>query len=544
MTEWAIKEKQRGRGKGVVQAFNTAARDAIASEGWFDKALARIAPVTASRRRRARITNNLMASAYDSTSGRRGLKNWTLSSGDADFDTLNDLGTLRRQARKLERTNSIAAGYIHRRNINVVGTGILPQAWPDKEALGLTDEAARKYEIQADRLWARWVPHADFYNELDFNQIQSLVERRITVDGDVIVLRSYSDFPANRSLGLALQVIESDRLQSPHNHDTANIRGGVEKDDQGRVIAYHLADVHPGDTLKFSGKTHTERIPAYDKYGRRTVFHLKHIIRPNQSRGITALASIITKLKELENYDEAELVRARVAACFAAFIYSEDPQRSYVGRTDDTDSSGAGVDTLEPGMIEHLLPNEKVTFGQPAAQGATYDAFIERNLRTIAAGLGISYESMMSDFNDVNYSSARTILLEDRQFYKFLQQFLIRKFCQPVRDLLLEEAFLTGQLTGVRDFYADPDPWTRAMWTPPGWSWVDPVKEGQAAQLRIQNGISTLAIESAAVGGDWEANLEQIAREMKKAKKLGITLPGYQDPERISSNTGDKDDGK
>ena len=56
----------------------------------------------------------------------------------------------------------------------------------------------------------------------------------------------------------------------------------------------------------------------------------------------------------------------------------------------------------------------------------------------------------------------------------------------------------------------------------PGRGWVDPVKEAQACQIRMEIGLSTLEAECASQGLDWEEVLEQRAREKNKIKKMGL----------------------
>jgi capsid protein len=54
------------------------------------------------------------------------------------------------------------------------------------------------------------------------------------------------------------------------------------------------------------------------------------------------------------------------------------------------------------------------------------------------------------------------------------------------------------------------------------------VKEAQAAQIRMESGLSTLEDECAAQGLDWEEVLAQRAREEAKLKELGLTLMSSQ----------------
>ena len=72
------------------------------------------------------------------------------------------------------------------------------------------------------------------------------------------------------------------------------------------------------------------------------------------------------------------------------------------------------------------------------------------------------------------------------------------------------------------DFYTNRFAYTRAKWIGPGRGWIDPVKEAQAAQIRMDAGISTLEDECAEQGLDWEEVLEQRARERSRMEELGL----------------------
>ena len=75
-------------------------------------------------------------------------------------------------------------------------------------------------------------------------------------------------------------------------------------------------------------------------------------------------------------------------------------------------------------------------------------------------------------------------------------------------------------LVDAPDFYENRYAYTRCKWIGPGRGWVDPVKEAQACQIRMDIGLSTLEAECAGQGLDWEEVLEQRAREKERMKKL------------------------
>ena len=113
---------------------------------------------------------------------------------------------------------------------------------------------------------------------------------------------------------------------------------------------------------------------------------------------------------------EAELVAARIAACFSIFITSEASMD--LGTGYDRNVQGQYLESLEPGMIRHLLPGESITSFNPQRPAATFEPFVERILRAISAALGLPYELVAKDFSKTNYSSARAALLEARRYFR------------------------------------------------------------------------------------------------------------------------------
>ncbi|OQA54489.1 MAG: hypothetical protein BWY42_01687 [Candidatus Omnitrophica bacterium ADurb.Bin277] len=117
------------------------------------------------------------------------------------------------------------------------------------------------------------------------------------------------------------------------------------------------------------------------------------------------------------------------------------------------------------------------------------------------------------------------------------QEWLAQKFCQPVWEMVLEEAYLKRELK-ADTFYENRQRWTSASWIAPGWEWVDPLKEAQAAEVGLRNGIVTYSDLYAQDGKDWEECFEQRKREQEKMKKLGIEVQDANKTKDTQKNTG------
>jgi lambda family phage portal protein len=460
--------------------------------------------------------------AYKGAGRNRLRSSWLPRGGSADEDLLPELSDLRERSRDLNRNDAHASGITGTMTTNVIGTGIRPQSRVDKEALGISDKSAANFQQKAERAWKKWLPYSDASERMDFYEIQQLVDRQILENGEALIIpRMLED--RERPYALALQVIESDRLGTPPDkRGDKSIRSGVKIGENGEPVAYFIQETHPGDYRYTRGMERKFiEIPAKNEYGRKNVFHLYHVVRSGQTRGVPFFAPVLTYFKDLAEYAEAELVAARIAACFSLFITSEASMDVAVNSAYERNSSNQLVESLEPGMIKHLMPGESITSFNPQRPGATFEPFVERILRAISAALGLPYELVAKDFSKTNYSSARAALLEARRYFKVKQEWLARKLCQPVWEMLLEEAYLNGEL-GTGSFYEKRRYWVGASWIAPGWEWVDPLKEAKAAEVGLKNGIVTHSDLYSARGKDWEESFEQRKRELDKIKELGL----------------------
>jgi lambda family phage portal protein len=494
----------------------------------IDQWMMAIAPRAGVRRMQARWAGKILNASYRGAEKNRLRKDWSPLGGSADADLLPDLPTLRERSRDLNRNDAHAAAITGTVVVNVVGSGIRPQSRVDRTALGITDDEARAYERAVERAWRRWMPHADSQGRADFYELESLIQRQILENGEVLVLPLMIKDEPWRPYRLALEVIEADRLETPPGkRGDATIRDGVELGERGQPVAYWIRKRHPGDLLLGRAIARTDldyiRYPARNSAGRPNVLHLYWKKRPGQTRGEPFFAPVMTAFKDLGDYLEAEIVAARVAACFAVFIKKTDALGAVTNAT--TVESGQRIEELEPGIIDYLLPGEEVQTAIPQRAGGTFEPFVLAVLRSMCAALGLPLLLVLKDFSKVNYSSARAALLEARRFFRSYQQWLACRFCQPVWEMLLEEAWLKAELPGVNLFGPEREDWLRARWIAPGWGWVDPVKEVQASKLAVQSGISTLADENAAQGRDWEETRDQQKTERDSYAALGMPYP-------------------
>ena len=255
-----------------------------------------------------------------------------------------------------------------------------------------------------------------------------------------------------------------------------------------------------------------------------SVLHLFDRLRPGQVRGVPWFAPVILKLRDLDEYDDAELVRKKIEACFAAFVTGADDEETLGSAA--TDADGRRVESFEPGMIEYLAPGKDVKFATPSHAGG-YAEYMRVQLHAIAAGVGLTYELLTGDLCQVNYSSIRAGLLEFRRRMEALQwQLLVPGLCRPVWQRFVATAQAIGAL---------PAGTIEAEWTAPRFEAVDPLKDIQADILAVRGGLMTLKEAIARQGYDPAHVLAEIGATNAELDALGIVLD--TDP-RKATKTG------
>ena len=506
----------------------------------IDGTVSLLSPTAALRRRAARKATEEFAQYRGATKSRL-TSHWTVSSGSADYDLLPDLPVLRERSRELIRNAPVAAGAVNTLVANPVGTGIRPQSTIDASRLGISDEQAAEVRRACERAWERWVPSADISRRLNFYDLQAVVMRSIILNGEAIVLPVRVERPGI-PYAVSLELIEPDRVEAPGKNDAPNgrlnRRSGIEMGKYGNPVAYWVRVAHPGDgTFERRTKRTHRRLPAYDSEGQSLLYHLANLNRPGQTRGEPMLAPVLQTFKDLSSFNEATLVRERVSACFSMFVTRDDPVNAAINRSDETVSSQR-LNEIEPGMVSYLSPGETISFGDPSGLSTSYEEFVVRHLKTIGGSLGLPLELLTKDFSQTNYSSARAALLEARRVFQRWQRNIIDHLCIPVYESVIEEAWLRGDIPQIRDFASVREELTRSRWVPPSYGWVDPAKEVAAASAAIEVGLSSLAVEAAAQGRDWEQVLEQQAREKALRQELDIRV----EREVGETDAGEEDD--
>ncbi len=462
----------------------------------------------------ATATRPVRRRMYEGAKFSRLTADWVTGNTSADSEIYGSAQKLRDRARQLCRDNDYARQALRAIEGNVVGQGIPFQAQVRMLRGGRLDKTVND---QIEQAWKQWTKarHCHTGGKLTFADMERLAIRSVAESGEVFIRLVKQPFGGS-AVPMALEVLEADLLDDGLNGRSQQgneIRMGVEVDRWGRPVAYHFLAYHPGDyqfsNQQISTQRH-QRIPAEE------VIHLYRMERPGQTRGVTWMASAIQRLHHLQGYEQAEIVRARASSALMGFITS--PEGELMG---DEVIEGERVSNFEPGVFKYLAPGESVTVPQLDAPDGQFEPFLRAMLRAMAAGIGCSYETVSRDFSQTNYSSSRLSLLEDRDHWRILQNWLVENLHQRVFDAWLDMAVLSGALP-LANYELGADRYKAVRWMPRGWAWVDPGKEVEAYALAVRNGFKTLAEVVAEQGGDLEELMQARRQELDVAEELDL----------------------
>lgn len=481
---------------------------------WLDNVIGLFSPQAKTARLKAKYQTYFLEKVgrkYDgATRGRRG-KGWYANSTSVNAETDASLITLRDRSRDLRRNNAYAGRAIQAITANVVGSGIKTQ---------INTSGARRQRLLRE-LWSQWAgtTACDYEGRMNLAQMQNMIMDAVSESGEVLIRLRRVVPTASNPLPIQLQILESDFIDdtrsSSFNQENGNrILQGIEFDENGKRRFYHLYREHPGSTFMRLDRSSFDSI-AVDAD---TVIHAFRPDRPGQIRGIPWLAAVMLNLRDLDDYEDTQLIRQKIAACFTAFIHDIDSGSGGLTQEEIED-----IEMLEPGVIEKLQSGKEITFANPPSV-QNYNEYITTMLHKIATGIGVSYEVLTGDLSQVNFSSARMGWIEfHRNITSWQQQIMVGQVLNKVFEWFLDAAELSGfRIDGAT-----------AKHIPPRREMIDPTKETQALVKGIRGGLYNLSDVLLQLGQDPEEFFQQKQEDNEALDNGNIVLDS--DPRKVTS---------
>ena len=458
----------------------------------LDRVIAFFAPDVGLRRQRAR---QMLQRAYEGASLRDGWRP-RRAGASANADHQADAYALRVRARSLVQNVPYIARAIDTLVSRTIGTGITPVI------------QAKRQKKRYEDLWAEWESQADADGVYNIYGLQAAAYRAMEIDGEVLIRRRWRRPEDGLAVPLQLQLLEIDWLDSAKSGPVAGggqIINGIEYDAIGRVRNYWLHGMHPGDRGVSTGRIGSYAVSAKD------IIHLYAPTRPGQGRGITRLASVIARSRDLMLYEDAELQRKNLETRLG--IVATGDVSGMSNPTDNgTITDPRDLGNLSSGGITQLPGGLNLTQIEPKASPGVVD-YVKMQLHLIASGIGVPYESMTGDMSEVNFSSARIRQIEFRGDREQCQWLVVNpRLNTPIYRWFVEAAELAGKIS---------NPEYGVDWSTPRWDYVNPAQDVKADIEAIGACLLTPSEALRRRGYKPEQVFAEAAADMKALSKSG-----------------------
>jgi len=384
--------------------------------------------------------------------------------------------------------------------------------------------------------WKEWKrrEYCDVRRARNYNTLCNLRLSSAGRDGGMFI-RMIRDPKAN-AFGFTLQLVNDEWCDFWFNAPLANgnvVRMGIEYQwhtwGLGEPVGYYFIKRQPMDwQYSQPGQLFNGGVNMYDRIKADDIIHYARYTDVDSTRPAPWGACNIPNTRQLFKYQEAEVIAARVAACKMGWLYSDlVPEGGFSQGAFAIDSlpnpKKSRVMNAEPGSFQALDWGVKFQGFDPTHPNGNFDTFRKAMLRAWCAGLpGANYNIIANDLEGVNYSSGRLGMLDERELWKLLQSFDIDTAERPIFENWLEMALLTRAIPLPESKYKK---FNKPHFRGRRWAWTDPLKDGKASALAIENGLSTRTREIE--NSDCEEDFEEVTfkRAEEHAFLVSMGLP-------------------
>lgn len=452
----------------------------------LDSVIGVFSPRTALMRKACRFS-------YDAVDGHRTRKKRRLTGGTGDSHLTDaKLDKLREIARDMGRNNPLVKGILKTERDGVIGSAVNIQARTEDEGWNTAAEAAFKAEMIDQP--------CDVTGRFNFNKIVREMYLSYRRDGDVAAI-----FTKDR-----LQLIEGDQIGTPYGQKELNhldVSNGVAFSKKtGRLIGYFVGKPDQYGYINSAN---------YKNYKADSVYFMFNPDRFSFSRGEPIMTSSIDYVDKLCSYIDAELVAAKVNACFSMFV-AQDLSQMPAGYTGGVSSTGLDADSnrlekIEPGIIQYGNPGEKAYGIGQVRPGTQFDPFILRMLTFIGRPLCMPLMLITLDFAGATFMNARIAYQKCQEAWQAEQENVVKPFISRVWRWKIADLIERRELPARTDWSAHEVIGNR-------WPYVDPYKEAMADKVQLANNTTNRTRICARQGTEFK----EIAAQREKEELLVI----------------------
>lgn len=427
------------------------------------------------------------AGGFQSAESSRDAANWLKSRLSPNSALEEDRQEMHERVDSAFKNYELATSFGEGRVTRVAGRGMTvePEIGFDEADDGEITEQQEKWnrilrthwEIVAERMGK---------NGEELWQLQHQMQRDFDRRGEIWVLIG-DEYDPLSPITQKAEVVDPDLISTPDDKaGDKTVRMGVQLDALGRGVGCYIRESHPGDTLDVKYKWRYEPFTLPNG--------LPRVIRAfdahRSTRGYARMQVATKRLKNSEDYDEAELERNFVAACHIGIVHSDlDAEDASERMGAIVDSEGRRVSDMAPGRLLYGGAADQVEFNNPSGPTATFEPYMQHQARQFAAGVGAAYEVVAGDWRGISYSNGRLIWNVEYEtvgviqlFHEFAVKWLYRHF--------VTRMILAGLVdVDILEYRSNPWPfWAARVIYPPKLS-VDPAREDRGELVNIEAGM-------------------------------------------------------
>lgn len=467
----------------------------------LDGLLRTVSPKMAYNRQRYRF-------AYDILDGSRLRKKRSdiKQGGDQELSERN-LDRLREIHRDLATNNPLVKGIFRKLSTAIVGTSTRIEAKTDDEGWNRAAEQAIKEEMVEKPF--------DITGRFNFHSFLKKIYYRYAMDGDCFIIFTSDGPQAKQGECCGTPYGKTAAVLQPKNF---TINNGVAISKQtGRVIGYYIGTPNKWGYIKSE---------SYKKYPADVVQHIVNFERFDHSRGEPMLTSAVDWIDKLFGYADAELVAAKVNACFPMTALTHEAN-SMVGPSGFIQTSGGADKTddydrplvrMEPGQIWEGEPGESLQAVGASRPAQTFDEFFMRILMLIGSPVCLPLMLISGDYSGASFMNSRFASMEARDFWTDEQNIVLFPATSKLWLWKIQELIDKKVLSKREDWQKHKIYFRR-------WPYVDRYREAQADKIDLENGTTTRTnIVARKEGAEWKDMIELRATEEDLIKEKGIVL--------------------
>jgi len=414
-----------------------------------------------------------------------------------------------------------------------------------------TDSPDRNSEIEA--YWSAWRKSADARGDKSLLELLESAFTGVFADGDcLLVFDLFGDGKLLEISADQLTEVKADQWST----QTAWIEGIPERQQDGQIktrkqpLQQHQGVLHDRygrvKGYVFTSKRGQQQSDLSDCtiVSADSAILLKHDTRSGTYRGISELLKSAPALLDLQQLQALELESAKLAASLSVVISHKDPtdnvESIYGDNLLDADADTNDIDSIIASLTNANGYGSKSTQDLDLDSIATTRDYLNEgdkaevldhdrpsvNIRDfsqwVTLQVGASHglcKSLITGEVSSSYSGYRGEIVQSWRTITRWQKW-IEKYLDWIAVKVIERAYKLKQIT------RPPSGWQgKLSWQYPTMPVADPVKESAYREKDLRNGLTTY---QDILGPDWDSKLEQLSKELTRAKELHLPLAVLQ----------------